>query len=99
MKQRKQSIERIETRPATTEEQKSEGILALRALALRDRRNGGALLGSAPSQEFVERGGTELVGAEARTPHDLANAAQIQRDPRFETFWFFFTKNGKIARR
>lgn len=86
-----------ETRPGTTQEQKTQGIHALRALFGRDRRAGGAILGSRIWKDFQERKGVELIGQEARTPRDLATLAQILRDPRFETLRFFFVKDGKIV--
>jgi hypothetical protein len=85
--------DRIETRPATSSKQRSEGILALRK-----HRNGGTLLASALWRDFVEHGGSELVGEEARTPHDLATITPLLRAPRFEGLRLVFTKNRKIVR-
>ena len=89
--------DQIETRPGTTEAQRSEGIAALRGLFAWDRRAGATLLGSALWKDFTERGGAELIGQRAETDLDLALLAQILRDPRFETLRFFFTKNGEIV--
>jgi hypothetical protein len=57
-----------------------------------------ALLGSRIGADFRANGGASLVGQEANTPEDLAFAAQVLRDPRFETFRVFYTDSaGKIV--
>jgi hypothetical protein len=86
-----------ETRPGTTDQQRALGVAALKSLFGRDRRAGASLLGSALWKDFAERKGADLIGQQAGSAEDLAYAAQILRDPRFETFRFFFTKDGKIV--
>lgn len=86
-----------QTRPGTTGEQRNLGIAAVKALFGTDRRAGSTILGSAIWRDFQERKGTELVGQQVREAKDLATLAQILRDPRFETFRFFFTKGDTIV--
>lgn len=97
--------ESLETRPDTRPEQLDAGR---RALAAAERRlfganragmpDGPALLGSRISADFRSGGGTSLVGQTAETAEDLATIAQVLRDPRFETFRFFYTDAaGKIV--
>ncbi|MGL1834735.1 LPD38 domain-containing protein [Rhodocyclaceae bacterium SMB388] len=80
----------IETRPGTTEAQRTTGRRALDALVDSiNRRSGGgsvSVLGNALYADFTERGGTTLVGQVIESPADLATLAQVFRDPRFETF-------------
>lgn len=87
----------VETRPGTTPEQRTAGIAALRALFGRDRRAGASVLGSALWRDFTERKGADLIGQQAGSPEELALAAQVLRDPRFETMRFFFTKGNRIV--
>jgi len=48
--------------------------------------------------ELIKKGAAPLVGQRIRTPEDLAYAAQVYRDPRFETMRYFFAdENGKIV--
>lgn len=89
--------EDAQLRPETTPAQRALGIAAVRALFAGDRRVGASVLGSNLWKDFVERQGSELIGARAESPQDLALAAQILRDPRFETLRVFFTKDGKIV--
>jgi hypothetical protein len=89
--------EGAETRPGTTEAQKSLGIQALRGLSLRLQRAGASILGSSLWKGFTERLGSELLGHKVRYAHDLAILAQILRDPRFETLRFFFVKAGQVV--
>lgn len=42
-------------------------------------------------------GSTALVGRVVKSHADLADMAQVYRDPRYETFRVFFTKNGEIV--
>lgn len=89
--------ERLEQRPGTTGLQRYTGRIAIReVLSPFARRAEGALLGSRIDKDFREHGGTELIGQTVRTGEDLALLAQILRDPRFETFRIFFTKNDQI---
>jgi len=85
------------TRPGTTDVQRRLGIAALRGLFGGDRRAGATLLGSALWRDFQERAGAELIGQQAGSASELALAAQILRDPRFETMRVFFVKAGQIV--
>jgi len=89
--------DQAETRPGTTEGQKSLGLQALKSLFHRDRRAGATLLGSNLWRDFTEGRGADLIGQQAGSAEELALAAQVLRDPRFETLRFFFTKNGQIV--
>lgn len=62
-----------------------------------DRRAKGTLLGSRIPVEFTEQGRISLIGQKAETPEDLAVLAQVYRDPRFETFRFFFLKGNTVV--
>ncbi len=98
-------------RTGTTPEQKKLGIIALQSLFGRKRVAGGqeandaggseapvsTLLGSALWRDFQEHAGSELIGKQAGSASELALAAQILRDPRFETLRIFFVKAGKIV--
>jgi len=87
----------LETRPGTTEEQRSEGLKALRALFFRDRNAGASLLASSLWKDFTEGKGADLIGQRIEGHKDLATLAQVLRDPRFETFRVFFTKTGQVV--
>lgn len=49
------------------------------------------------SREFINKGYIELKGRKIRNNEELAVLAQVFRDPRFETFRIFYTKNNKIV--
>lgn len=97
--------ERIETRPGTTEKQKEKGRQALewvrteahRLLAAATRRGAGTVLGTTIPEDFEIQAGSTLIGQEVKSPADLALAAQVLRNPIFETFRVFFTKGGQIV--
>lgn len=65
------------------------------------RRAGGAVpsrfkaLGIAA--DIQSAGSTALVGRTVRSADDLAELAQVYRDPRYETFRLFFTKGNEIV--
>lgn len=89
---------RTEQRPGTTEKQRELGREVYRAvLGPFASRAGGTVLGARLARDFRARSGSELVGQTVRTPTDLALAAQILRDPRFETFRVFYTSGDKIV--
>ncbi|MDN5934955.1 MAG: hypothetical protein L0H75_02110, partial [Nitrosospira sp.] len=92
------SYDAIQTRPGTTERQLEigMGVYAERIRSVVDRANG-SLLAASIAKDFKERGGAVLIGQTVESPEDLAVLAQIFRDPRFETFRIFFTKEGKIV--
>ena len=106
-KQLELNYERAPTRPGTTDAQRETGRKALAGwVSVADRlaawnRNAGrgeaTLLGSAMWRDFEERGGTELVGKKFGSPNELALAAQVLRDPRWETMRVFFTKEGEVV--
>lgn len=86
------------TRPGTTDGQKRLGESAIRdILGSYADRAGISVLGSRIAKDFEEHGGAALVGQVANTHEDLAVLAQVLRDPRFETFRIFFTKQSKIV--
>lgn len=93
----------IETRPGTTEEQRTIGRDALAALEQRLGRfrdsggQGASLVGTRLYKSFVATGGAQLVGQRVASNADLAVLAQVYRDPRFETFRAIYTKQGKVV--
>jgi hypothetical protein len=92
----------IEVRPDTTEKQKQIGRAALHDLGrqirrLRDRRGKTSLLGAGVWRSLSEGKPAQLIGATIRSAEDLAVAAQVYRDPRFETFRAIFIKNGRVV--
>lgn len=88
----------IQTRPGTTERQLKLGVGAYveRIQSIVDRANG-SLLATSIAKDFREQGGAVLVGQTIQSAEDLAVLAQVFRDPRFETFRIFFTREGKIV--
>jgi len=99
--------ETIDTRPGTTREEQSRGRAALgelrRRFGLDSLRTGdptdrgqGSILGSRIDPDFVDQGGTTLVGQEVTGPKDFAYAAQVFRNPKFEVLRVFYLKDGKI---
>ena len=70
-----------------------DASLTLRSL----RRLPGSVLGAAITRDYTEQGVTSLIGQTIRTGQDLAILAQIYRNPSFETFRVFFTKNNQIV--
>lgn len=101
--------EQHETRPDTTDAQRTAGRNALRDLQRRvsarldrqgHRQDGGALrlLASNLYDGLTLDGSVELTGQVVRSPADLAALAQVFRDPRFETFRVFYTDAaGKVV--
>lgn len=58
---------------------------------------GGTELGNAINSDFKGEGQTTIIGRTVRTAGDLAAAAQIYRNPCFETFRYFFARGGKVV--
>lgn len=58
---------------------------------------GGQLRALGIASELRTRKAAALVGRTASTPKELAEIAQIYRDPRYETFRIFFTKGDTIV--
>ena len=57
---------------------------------------GYTIRGNAITKPLREKGFISLVGTKVKTYHDLAIAAQVLRDPRYETLRIFYVKNGKV---
>jgi proteasome lid subunit RPN8/RPN11 len=57
----------------------------------------GSVLGLSVSREFEDRGFSSLLGKSIASPEDLAVAAQIYRDPRYETLHYVFLQNDKVV--
>lgn len=55
------------------------------------------IIGLGISPQFIEKGTIDLRGQVVSSAEDLANLAQVYRDPRFETFRIFYVKGGKIV--
>lgn len=55
-----------------------------------------SVLGLGISLDFLRTGRAQLVGQKVTSPADLAVAAQVYRDPRFETLRILFTKGNQI---
>lgn len=49
------------------------------------------------TRDFIQKGYVDLKGRKINSPADLAEIAQVFRDPRFETFRMFYVKNNKIV--
>ena len=78
----------------TEPERRAYDQSAATAIALRGVKN--SVLGLAVSKDFKQTGSTSLLGKQIATPEDLAVAAQVYRDPRFETVRYFFIKDGSV---
>jgi hypothetical protein len=99
----------LQTRPDTSEQQRTAGRSALRDLLRRldriveGRRDRGearprtTLLASRIAAGFRAGEPQQLVGQKASTGEDLAALAQVYRDPRFETFRVIFTKGDEVV--
>lgn len=57
----------------------------------------GTVLGDAINKDFKETSTANLIGQTITSPEDLAALAQIYRNPSFETFRYFFVKNGEVV--
>ncbi len=57
----------------------------------------GTVLGDAINKNFKETSTANLIGQTITSPADLAALAQIYRNPSFETFRYFFVKNGEVV--
>lgn len=98
----------FDTRADTTDAQRNIGRAGLRDLrrriigasAARLRGPDGSqvsVLGSALYEGFVAGRANQLTGLRIESPADLANLAQVYRDPRFETFRTIYVKDGRIV--
>ena len=54
-------------------------------------------VGKRLSTELVQKGGFRLIGRKAKDIHELAEIAQVFRDPRYETSRYIFVKGNKIV--
>ena len=61
------------------------------------RRCGGSLLGLSVTKDYKSVSATSLVGKTIASAEDLADAAQIYRNPHFETFRYVFVKDSKVV--
>ena len=61
------------------------------------RRRTGSVLANGISADFRDRSATKLTGKVIHTPEDLAVAAQVYRNPKFETARYFFLKDGVVV--
>ena len=60
-------------------------------------RGGVKTLGVGITAELANKGYIDLRGKEASSAADIAVIAQVYRDPRYETFRYIYTKEGKIV--
>lgn len=60
-------------------------------------RSGSTILGNSIAKDFKDKGHTTLIGKEAKDLKELAVLGQVYRNPSFETFRYFFVKDGKIV--
>lgn len=92
------AIAKIETRPNTTGRQVRLGKAAFQSiLTIRDVRSGAALLASGIPKDFVHEGTVSLLGRTVKTADDLAELAQVYRDPRFETLRVVYVRGDKVV--
>lgn len=99
----------LDTRPNTADRQRATGRNALRDFFRRlearvasgrlgaEGGSGLTLLGAGLYRGFTQSGGIKLTGQRVTTAADLAALAQVFRDPRFETFRVFYTKDGIVV--
>ena len=59
--------------------------------------SGYTIRGNAITKPLREKGFIDLVGTKVKTSHDLAMAAQVLRDPRYETLRIFYIKDNKVV--
>lgn len=78
-----------------TEEDRRLAKEALQALG--PGRGRARVLGSDLPSQFRETGKVDLIGQQVRSAEDLAELAQVYRDPRFETFRVFFTRGDTVV--
>ena len=92
--------ERLAVRPGTTAKQKEVGRAALSAVEKRvfgQKRGvleGASILGSRISKDFRTKGFVSFKGMSFKYPHELAQIAQVARDPRFEHYRVIFMDEG-----
>ena len=56
----------------------------------------GSVLASIAADQIKSAGAFDLIGSQIRSAKDLATAAQVLRDSRFETLRYIFVKDGKV---
>lgn len=56
----------------------------------------GSVLAAVAADHFKTAGSFDLIGSQIRSAKDLAMAAQVLRDSRFETLRYIFVKDGKV---
>lgn len=81
-----------ETKPNLTQEQAQ---LSFELLAGLDRTKG-SLLAKAIADDVRAEGGSVLLGKRIGSAEDLASLTQVLRDPRWETFRYFWMKGDKV---
>lgn len=86
-------------RPGTTVKQLEDANGALSDLGATHQRGGywQYVRGLAIKRILNSGRGVQLNGMIVKTPHDLAAAAQMLRDPRFEVLRYIFVKDGRIV--
>ena len=60
-------------------------------------RAGTTILANGVTRDFKEKGEVSLLGQIVKTPEDLANLAEVYRNPKFETFRVFFINDNKVV--
>lgn len=98
--------------PFTPEETAARGDAAAEALGSAPVSSVSQALAGTPTDEFaaqeklvalawrremLHKGKVDFVGREIRNARELAMAAQVYRDPRFETVRWLFVKQGKVV--
>lgn len=92
------ALDNLATRPNTTPKQVAVGRSAFRSIITqRDYRAGARLLASGIPKDFIDTGSTKLIGRQVETLHDLAQLAQVYRNPGFETLRIFYTRGNEIV--
>ena len=56
-----------------------------------------SVLANAVVSDFQDKASTVLVGKKIKTSGDLATLAQVYRNPKYETFHYFFTRGDEIV--
>lgn len=88
----------LPTRPDSTPAQVSLGADAFRSLiTLTDRKAGASVLASGLPRDFIDQGSAQLIGRHVESLKDLAQLAQVYRDPRFETVRVFFMRGNSVV--
>lgn len=80
-------------RETAVPEDKTVGRSLRHDLALRRR---GSLLANAIAEDFEIAGVSAIIGKEIKSPNDLATAAQVYRNPSYETLRYIIIKDNKV---